>query len=266
MNSTAQASVHPTLARLDALAATLAADPAVVAVFGLGSAGVETSRFDEHSDIDFFVIVEDAAAKHRYIESVDWLAGFGGTLVYDFRNDANGRKALFEDGLFLEYAIFTAEELPSIPFAGPRIVWSRPGFALTEPPRPRRAPDFTSDEGGCHLGEALTNLFVGLHRELRGERLTAMRFIQVSAVDHVLALADLGEGSARTLPDPFDPTRRVEASAFGRRPPLAELIPGYEHNAAAAAATLAWLERWHAPEPAITAAIRGLLDAARSTR
>ncbi len=39
------------------------------------------------------------------------------------------------------------------------------------------------------LGEALTNLYVGLQRELRGERLSAMRFIQGYALDRLVALA-----------------------------------------------------------------------------
>lgn len=47
-----------------------------------------------------------------------------------------------------------------------------------------------------HLNEALTDLYVGLHRELRGERLNAARFIQSYAVDRVIAL--LVDLSSRT--------------------------------------------------------------------
>nr|MBA2694724.1 hypothetical protein [Actinomycetota bacterium] len=115
--------MHPTLHRLDELAGALRRDPGVLAVLGLGSAGVEVDRFDEHSDIDFFLIVDRAATKARYLQDTGWLAHFGGHLVYSFVNDPNGRKALFEDGLFLEYAIFTPHELATVPFAGARTVW-----------------------------------------------------------------------------------------------------------------------------------------------
>ena len=134
------------------------------------------------------------------------LTGIGGTLACSFANDPNGRKALLDDGLFLEYAVFTPEQLASLTLAGVPVVSSRDGFdastlLTTEPPptTPRQ------DTVEFHLNEALTNLFVGLHRELRGEHLTAMRFIQVYPVDHVLALVRLTSETALAQPDPVRP-------------------------------------------------------------
>lgn len=249
--------MHPTLHRLDDLAAHLRADPAVLAVLGLGSAGHQTNRFDDHSDIDFFVVVADQATKQRYLDSIHWLSGFGGHVTYDFVNDPNGRKALFQDGLFVEYAIFTAPELSKIPFHDARVVWSRPTFTLHEtaaPPAPR------IDTIDVHLNEALTNLYVGLHRELRGERLAAMRFIQVYAVDQILALERLNPTTVWSQPDRFEATRRVERADSDRQLPLHQMVPGYRHNGRAAAASLQWLRRSHEPAPAITAAIQALID------
>jgi len=251
--------MHPTLSRLDLLATSLPTDPDVVAVLGLGSAGVETDRFDEHSDIDFFLVVDGAAAKRRYVEDVGWLAGFGGRVAWSFANEPNGRKALFEDGLFLEYGVFTPSELEAIPFAGARVVWSRPSFTVTE-----RAPGpaTTLDTVEFHLNEALGNLYVGLHRELRGERLTAMRFLQVHAVDRVLALQRLDPETTRVQPDPFEATRRVELSS-GRALPLEEMVPGYGRNADAAAATLAWLRQHYDVDAFVAAAVEDLIERAR---
>lgn len=249
--------MHPTLQRLDDLAAALRADPAVLAVLGLGSAGRQTNRFDDHSDIDFFVIVVDQATKQGYLDSSCWLSGFGGHVIYEFANDPNGRKALFQDGLFLEYAIFTAAELGQIPFHGARVVWCRPTFELGEDsPQPATALD-TID---VHLNEALTNLYVGLHRELRGERLAAMRFIQVYAVDQILALERLNPATVWSQPDPFDATRRAERVISDQQLPLHQMIPGYRHNARAAATSLHWLRRVHEPEPAIVTAIQELIN------
>lgn len=247
--------MHPNLTRLDRLAAHLATDPHIEAVLGLGSAGVETDRFDDHSDIDFFVVTDTVDTKQRYLQDTSWLQGFGGHVAYSFVNDPNGRKALLSDGLFLEYAVFTTAELEAVPFSGGRVVWSRGpydplalGAAL---------PAATAiDTVDFHLNEALTNLYVGLHRELRGEHLAAMRFIQVYAVDRVLALVQLDPTAALDHPDPFEATRRIEKAHVPGGLPLHRMVPGYTRNLDAARAVLAWLTAHHDTDPVIVAAIR----------
>ena len=257
--------MHPTLSRLDALAKHLAADPSVLAILGLGSAGVEHERFDEHSDIDFFVVVAHSAAKRRYLSDTTWLNGFGGRLAYSFVNDLNGRKALLEDGLFLEYAVFTPSEVSALPFTGARTVWARSGTqpAWNSHPGP---PTPELDTVEFHVGEALTNLFVGLHRELRGERLTAMRFIQVFAVDHVVALWRRTPGHVAASRDPFEPTRRVEAAAGPVGLPLSAMVAGYDRNADSATAVLGWLDDHFDVDAAIAEPIGALLRTARRVR
>ena len=250
--------LHPTLRRLDRLASRVSADPEVVAVLGLGSAGKETDRFDDHSDIDFFLVVADTQTKQRYLEDIDWLAGFGGEVAYSFVNDPNGRKALFADGLFLEYAVFTPAELEALPFAGARVVWSRPSFTLAGGRPPTRPTALGTVD--FHLNEALTNLYVGLHRELRGERLVAVRFIQVYAVDRVLALLRLDAATTWAQQDPFEATRRVERVASDRQPPWGAMVQGYDGNVPSAAATLRWLEQHYRPDPAISREIMALLQ------
>jgi hypothetical protein len=251
--------VHPTLRRLDDLARRLGDDPHVIAVLGLGSAGVETERFDDHSDIDFFVVLDSGEAKQGYLDDVAWLDGFGGELAWSFVNSVDGRKALFADGLFVEYAVFTADELPCIPFVGARVAWSRDGWVL---PEGRTPGPPALDSPTFHVDEALSNLFVGLHRELRGERLTAMRFIQVYAVDHLLALERLSPAASRVLPDAFEPTRRVERGSSDTPLPLAGMVQGYAANAVSAEATLGWLTEHHPCDSAIVRPIRELIAAA----
>jgi hypothetical protein len=250
--------LHPTLARLDELAATLADRGDVIAVLGLGSAGIEHERFDEHSDIDFFVIVDDGA-KARYVDDLDWLRA-PCPVVYSFANERNGRKALYADGVFVEYALFTVAELARLPFLGARIVWQRadaPADLTASSAPPPRVPFDTVE---FHLNEALTNLYVGLHRELRGERLTATRFIQSFAVDRVIDLLNLTQAGTATQRDVFEPTRRVEQAFAPDTLPLAEMIPGYRSNGAAARATLTWLQARFAVDPVIAEAIERLLD------
>jgi hypothetical protein len=201
--------MHPMLRRLDDLGAHLATRKDALALIGLGSAGVEYDRLDEHSDLDFFVVVEDGA-KRRYLESIDWLQA-PCPVAYSFANDRNGRKALFADGIFAEYGVFTVEELARLPFTGGRIVWQRddaPAGLADCGPAPAGPPYDTVE---FHLNEALTNLYVGLHRELRGECLTAARFIQSYAVDRVIALLNLTSTRCGTAA-----TRSSSAGAWSR--------------------------------------------------
>ncbi len=249
-------SMHPSLRRLDRLGVTLANDPDVVALLGLGSAGMEMHRFDEHSDIDFFIVVDTLRAKQRYLDSIEWIEGFGGQVAFSFVNDANGRKVLLADGLFLEYAIFTLAELAGLSYTGERVVWRRPGYDIScfAPRKPPPAPAIDTVE--FHVDEALTNLFVGLHREHRGERLTAMRFIQVFAVDRILSLVRLRTDATAPSHDPFEPTRRAERTSGL---PLEAMVPGYEHNREAAAHALGWLMSNYDTHPVMVREITQLL-------
>ncbi|MEU6415332.1 hypothetical protein [Microbispora sp. NPDC046933] len=250
--------MHRMLRRLDDLAAHLATRGDALALLGLGSAGVEHDRLDEHSDLDFFVVVE-GAAKPRYLESIDWLQG-SCPVAYSFVNHPNGRKALFADGIFVEYAVLTLDELARLPFQGARVVWQREDVTgdLAGYGRPPAGPPYDTVE--LHLNEALTNLYVGLHRELRGERLTGARFIQSFAVDRVIALLRLTTVRAHDRRDPFEPSRRVEQAYSPDVLPLAEMVPGYERNRQAATVTLNWLEQRFAVDPVIADAIRRLLS------
>jgi len=243
------------LQRLDDLADHLATRPDTLALLGLGSAGIEHDRMDEHSDLDFFVIVTDGAVA-SYVDSIDWLATVS-PVAYGFANVRNGRKVLFADGVFAEYGVFTLGELSELSYAGARVVWQRSGTPsdLAGYGRPPAGPPFETVE--FHLNEALTNLYVGLHRELRGERLTAARFIQGYAVDRAIALLNLARSGVGR--DPFDGSRRVEQAYAASELPLADLVPGYERNFDAAAAMLAWLEARYFTDPVITGAIRSLL-------
>lgn len=247
--------MHPMLSRLDDLGRHLSTRGDVVALLGLGSAGAEHDRLDEHSDLDFFVVVDDGA-KQGYLDDIGWL-GSAAPVAYSFANDRNGRKVLYADGVFAEYAVFTVGELRQLPFTGARVVWQRAGApeGLTElGPPPAGAPFETVE---FHLNEALTNLYVGLHRELRGERLTAARFIQSYAVDRVICLLRLTQPSP-VRRDPFDASRRAEWAYPWM--PWSEMVPGYERNRDAARTLLGWLRERFAVDPVIADAVEALLS------
>ena len=159
------------LQRLDDLAAALAARGDVVALIALGSVGVDLDRLDDHSDLDFFVIVDDDA-RQRYLDSIDWLEELS-PVAFSFANTVDGRKVLFADGLYAEYAVFTVAGVTACAAPAGRIVWQRAGApAGLDAARgvPEPSPHDTVE---WQANEALTNLYVALHRLARGE--TAQR-------------------------------------------------------------------------------------------
>ena len=102
---------------------------------------------------------------------------------------------------------------------------------------------------------ALTNLYVGLSRYHRGEKLAAMRLIQSHAVDRLLELAERIDSAAPSPRDPFALERRYEQ----RHPRLSQALPafaqGYERSLESARAILAFLDENFEVNPAMRQAI-----------
>lgn len=248
------------LQRLDDIGRSLARIETALALIGLGSAGLELDRLDEHSDLDFFVIVE-REHKRAYIDDLSWLAA-AYPLAYWFRNSADGYKFLFADGIYGEFAVFEPEELANATYPPGRLVWRRDDAPEAWAAPPDWPPRRSRPAADHLLGEALTNLYVGLGRYRRGEKLSAFRFIQGYAVDRVIELASLMASETAAGEDLFDGPRRFER----RYPALAGKLPalmlGYERSPESAAAILALLDAHFSVDPAIKAAIVALLPAA----
>jgi hypothetical protein len=108
------------------------------------------------------------------------------------------------------------------------------------------------------LGEALTNLYVGLQRDKRGEKLSAMRFIQGYAVDRLLELVEYLESGNETHRDPFVNERRFEQRYPSMIPQLKSWTQGYEKNRASALAILSFLEEHFEVNDAMANEIRSV--------
>jgi hypothetical protein len=244
------------LRRLDEIGHTLAASGHGLALLALGSVGVELDRLDAYSDLDFFVIVE-TGHKAAYLDSLDWLAA-AHPITYAFQNTPDGYKLLFADGIFCENAIFEPQELADIPFAQGRVVWQVAGFdpSLVEPrvkyPKPKTA-DWL-------LGEALTNLYVGMTRYRRGEKLSALRFVQGYAVDRVVELSAFIATEQPAHKDPFTPERRFEQRFPAIARHLPQFLQGYDATPDSTRAILAFLEQYFDVNPAIKAAILAMCN------
>lgn len=235
------------LERMDAIGRSVAEYDGTLMLLALGSIGLETDRLDDYSDLDFFLIVEDGH-KARFIDNLDWLAVE--PLAYQFQNTKDGHKIMYEDGIYAEFAVFEVVEMPGIAYTPGRVVWQR-DEALHAFATPKVVTD-VPDAAYCYE-EALTNLYVGLLRERRGERLAGFELIQVAAINNVLKAH--GETS-----DPFNPTRRVEGTHPELVARLQEWLPGYGKSVEAAAAILRHIEAHHSVNPTLKREIMRLLE------
>ena len=249
---------HWLIERLEAIGHSLEESGHARALIGLGSVGIDQDRLDDYSDLDFFVIA-DVGSKQRYIENLDWLQSVH-PVAYHFRNTPDGHKLLFADGVFCEFAVFEPAELGHIPFARGRMVWKQSGVdeTICIPSNPETPPPTHPVE--WLVGEALTNLYVGLCRFHRGEKLSAERLVQHYAVDRLLELAALVEQETPRSRDAFANERRVER----RFPAFAEELPrfvqGYERTRESAQEILSWLERHFEIDCSMAQAVRQLCE------
>jgi len=243
------------LQRLDAIGESLKASGNALALLGLGSVGTETARLDAYSDLDFFAIVLEGF-KARYIGNLDWLSNVQ-PIAYAFRNTVDGYKVLFEDGIFCEFAVFEPQDMATIPFSAGRIVWKTPDFDESIC-NPRELPPANQPPLEFHLGEALTNLYVGMGRYRRGEKLSAARFIQSYAVDHILQLAVKIESEQPALVDQYNVERRFEQRFPNMAAYLSSFVQGYERSPGSALEILEFLEAHFEVNAAIAAQIRRL--------
>ena len=226
------------LERLNQIGASLEGTGKAHALLGLGSVGLELERLDEYSDIDFFAIVQKGH-KREFLDSLAWLSDIK-PIDYSVRNTVDGYKVLYSDGVFCEFAVFEPEELAGIPFSEGRIVWQQSDFNtdFCVPPKQEQNQD---NDLEWIIGEAMTNLYVGMCRYNRGEKLSGMRFVQSFALDRLIELAERIEQPNPALVDVFMADRRLEV----RFPEFSKMLPsftqGYESTPESAVAQLEFL-------------------------
>jgi lincosamide nucleotidyltransferase len=219
-----------------------------IALVGAGSAGVELSRMDQYSDIDFFLIVEDGCSAN-FIDENTWFEKYL-PVNFWFRDTAHGNKALLANGVFLEFAVFTEAELAQYGIPGLRVIWSKEGFKLPEIPTIQ--PE--ERELSYYVDQALSNLYVGALRLRRGERLAALSMIERSALTNLLTAYRIK--NKLVIQDPFNIERRAEGNFdvdFGK------LIRGYDLLEKSLVGILAFAEENFEVNTSIVQATRNLL-------
>lgn len=228
------------LERIHEIVQELIQIPEALALIGLGSTGAEQDRLDEHSDLDFFVIVS-SGTKSKFIENLNWLEKIC-PIVFAFQNTPDGYKLLFQDGVFAEFAVFEPDEINQIPYHADRIIWERfPGAGPTSNVQILMTNNTPKDKTWL-VNEALTNLYVGLHRLERGEKMSGFRFIQQYAVERVMEMAPYIEKEHHDFVDPFGIERRFENRFPQTSQKLPKFIQGYNRSKESALELLSFLE------------------------
>lgn len=213
-------------------------DPQVLCLLGLGSMA-ELNRLDAFSDIDFFLIVQNGT-KQEYLKSLKWMESK--PIAYAFRNTKDGYKVLYEDGVFAEFAVFDQDEIKTAHFSKGHVFYLKEGIdaSLVEP---KHQPQKKTIDQHFLINEALTNLYIGLQRELRGEIASATTFIQGHAYQNIIQLFPLILGEQKVDEDLYVYERRIEQRFMQSEEIISKLRPGYEHNADAASFALNFLNQ-----------------------
>lgn len=245
------------LKRLDEITQAAKQTRHALAVLGLGSAGIERNRMDRYSDLDVWIIVEDGY-KQQYFADLSWLSA-SCPIAFKFKHSSSGYGLLFADGIFCELDIFESADLQTAGFAGAQIIWKAPDAPDAIGVAQRPLPPLESDYDRI-LDEALSNLYVGLGRFYRGEKLSGMRFIQVYAIDQLLKLVAATENTQSGSRDPFGNDRRFERRFPLAASELANMMQGYERTPESALAILNFLDKRFKVNQNIKQAILARLD------
>ena len=161
--------------------------------------------------------------------------------------------------------MFETAELATIPYAAGRVVWQAEALDTTAAVPMENKLSSVSHPVEWLLGEALTNLYVGLNRYHRGEKLSAVRFIQGYAVDRIVELTALIENEQPAQGDLFAPERRYEQRFPKASQALPQFIQGYDRTIESAQAILAFLDRHFNVNAAIKAQILVLCKSSMGT-
>ena len=229
------------LKRLNEIGNTISKRENTIALLGLGSVGVELNRLDKYSDLDFFLIVEDEF-KDEFINDLSWLEETY-PLAYAFKNSNDGYKILFEDGIYGEYAVFKKSEIDQVTQSEGRIIWMNPNYTLQTLTKTKgNIPQLKKENIEFRINEALTNLYVGLLRALRGEKLSAYRFIETHAFNNLLGIIHHFEKENKVHEDLFNIERRFEIHYPTMKNQLSKMLSGYNRLSQSAQAILNYIE------------------------
>lgn len=244
------------LRRLEEISQAAQKTGKVRALLGFGSVA-QVERMDAYSDLDFLVIAKKGY-KWELIEDLGWMTSIA-PVGYFYLFTSDGYRLFFKDGIFCDFGIVEEEEAKTIPHGEGRVIWCEDDFD-------QRICRSTAQGNGGEIdleravGETLTNLYIGLCRFARGEKLAAARCIQNLALDHLLACSHLINKETVYYKDPFQNERRYEKRFPSLARSLPKMIQGYEKSPESALAILEFMESTFEINPYMKELIKNLAN------
>ncbi|MES1170750.1 MAG: hypothetical protein ABUL56_00120 [Actinomycetota bacterium] len=202
----------------DAVVASLASRDDVVGVGGLGSTAV-TSRADEYSDLDIFILTIPGA-EDRYRHHIDWIPDADDVVLHLVEWHGGG-KVLFADGRMIEWGVGTPAAV-STWLAGEGVVLfdrrdAVHGGAAEALAAAQANPYAVNDVNERNaLATFVFAIHHGMGRVRRGEVVSGGDIIRSEAVAALLRAARAGLAAPEPgaldpgILDPIDVRRRVE--------------------------------------------------------
>lgn len=208
----------------------LAATSKIEALIGFGSLA-NLDRFDDMSDLDFIVVPKKEFRK-EVIENAAWIESIY-PVVLKRRFTLDGYKVIFRDGVLCDFGILTVEEIRAIPHDTGRVIWSVSNFdqSVCEVNYACQYHVESCKEKEKLLELAVVDIYVGLLRLKRGEKLSATKVIQEEALEKVLnALYGSHKNNSAVANDIFQIHRRIEFIHKDAEEFLNSALLGYEKS------------------------------------
>jgi len=196
---------------LERLIDTLRNDDRVIGLVGTGSTSLGGGRDpDDWSDHDLWLVVADGA-EEDFRTDPSWLPD-SGRIVLWMRETRHGMKGVYDDGHFVEPAVFRADELEVTRVNDCEVLLGPPWLeGRMEQIRAATVAGTARRDRGFLAGQFVTNLLVGVGRYARGERLSGHDFVKVQGAGHLLELAaGVLEPAEPGVVDDLTAWRRVE--------------------------------------------------------
>lgn len=178
----------------------------VLGLVFLGSSAA-TDRVDEHSDHDFFLIVQKGVGE-AYRKNLDWLPNHTEILLAP-RETAHGLKVIYKDLRLLEFAVFEDDELELSSANDYAVALDKSNIsarmaAIAKRSVPRQIDPLAEFE----LFLALIQ--IGLGRFRRGEVLASEQHLKSYAVEKLIKLIRHYKPAAHSHADSLNAFRRFE--------------------------------------------------------
>lgn len=241
----------------DRLSKNVEADPNLIGLVLVGSTS-DTSRVDQWSDHDFFLVTEEGLAE-GYRRDLSWLPD-SDHIAWSPRETAHGLKVVYDFGHVLEFAVFNDSELTLAKVNAATVSVDKSDIAervvaMREASKPTGKADPQSE-----LEIALTHILIGVGRYRRGETLIAGEQIRSYLTANLLGLvaewASPVPGS-ETTEDNLNRFRRFETRYPQQSARLQKLLA--QDVESAAKGILEFLEELRPEVASLTAVVRARL-------